>query len=242
MVKKIIVLGILLAMTFSLSSCTFDNLAAYRAAARATLVTYAESKGQENYTPENWTLIQGHVATGVEVINNATDKVGVRSARDAAKHQIGIVPRRDSKMEREWGYSECGDFALSISVEQTTLQQGENFVVNIELRNLSGNELEIARYFLFYPSIPSVSWIIDRVPPPLPTFEVFEKAGSIFQTLNLDSYYELDSGIFQLQVNAMFFVNWQQPSDPESESIPWQKPSDAQQINIISNTIVLTVQ
>jgi len=38
----------------------------------------------------------------------------------------------------EWGYSECGRFALSISVERTIFQHGDDIYIEIAFKNLSG--------------------------------------------------------------------------------------------------------
>jgi len=47
-------------------------------------------------------------------------------------------------VEREWGYSECGRFALSIWVEETTLPQGEDFAVNVKMKNISDEDYMIS--------------------------------------------------------------------------------------------------
>jgi len=44
---------------------------------------------------------------------------------------------------REWSYSDCGRFALSILVHRTTLVQGEDFIVSIKLKNLGDYDIEI---------------------------------------------------------------------------------------------------
>jgi len=134
------------------------------------------------------------------------------------------------------------DFILTIWVEETTLRQGENFVVNVELRNDSGEDHEIARYFLFYPDIPKENWRFQRIQPLWPTFELFKNNNIISQTINLNHYYELSQGVYQLTVKAKFFLDWEQPENPENEPAPWEVPDNARQINISSNTIEITVR
>ena len=63
------------------------------------------------------------------------------------------------------------DFVLTISVEEATLPQGNNFSVHVELRNDSGRDLEISHFFLFWPHI--LGWdrfegrqIVIDLPPP----------------------------------------------------------------------------
>ncbi|MCL2842600.1 MAG: S-layer homology domain-containing protein [Oscillospiraceae bacterium] len=133
------------------------------------------------------------------------------------------------------------DFELTISVEETTLPQGEDFIVHVELKNNSGQDLEIATYFLFAPHIPGEHWIFDRIWPPWPTFVLFESGSTISRTIHLNWYYELSPGVYELTIGSMFYVGWEQPTDPENEPIPWEAPSTAQRINIVSNVIVLTV-
>ena len=90
MTKKILGLGIVLVILFTLVACN-SALAGYRADAKAELTSYAESKGQENYTVENWVVIQGHITAGKAAIDAATDNAGVDSALAAAKQAVGAV-------------------------------------------------------------------------------------------------------------------------------------------------------
>ena len=82
-----------------LAACELNNptLAEYQAAARVDLTNYAESRGQTNFTTENWTVIQGHVTTGKAAIDEAIKKAGVRTARDTAKAAVGAVPRKNNE-------------------------------------------------------------------------------------------------------------------------------------------------
>jgi len=50
------------------------------------------------------------------------------------------------------------DFALTISVEQTALPQGEDFIVGIELKNISGEDIEITYSILFRAHIPNFNF------------------------------------------------------------------------------------
>jgi hypothetical protein len=136
------------------------------------------------------------------------------------------------------------DFILTISVEETTLPQDENFRVNVELKNNSGEDHEIAYMFLFTPNIPGEHWIASgRVPPPWPFIELFENGSTISRVINLDWYYELSPGVYQLTIEAIFFIDWDQPPPLlENGYISWDITNSAQQINITSNTIELTVE
>ena len=140
------------------------------------------------------------------------------------------------------------DFELAISVAEKTLPEGEDFVVTVELKNNSGQDLELAYDLLFYPSIPEMPWIIRIFPPPWPYVRYFENGSTISQTFNLNFFYDwpqvvyqLTEGTYQLTVIAGFYVGWEQPANPENNPIPWVPPRSAQRIGVVSNTISLTV-
>ena len=125
------------------------------------------------------------------------------------------------------------DFILTISVEETTLPQGENFRVTIELKNNSGKNLEIVYQFLFRPSIPG--WNPYRgtagphLPPPQTRF--FEANSMIRSTTRLrtrDSLGDyLERGTHELSVGAGFYLNWGEENQ--------------QRISILSAPIIVTV-
>ena len=99
--KKIIVLLTAVIMIFTvaaLTACDLNNptLAEYQATARMDLTNYANSRGQTNFTTENWAVIQGHVAAGKAAIDAAETKPAVRTARDNAKAAVGTVERENN--------------------------------------------------------------------------------------------------------------------------------------------------
>ena len=71
-------------------------LDSYKTAAAATLELYAESKGENNYTPEKWALIQNYVLTGKAGIGATTTRARVDLALAAAKATIRAVPRESN--------------------------------------------------------------------------------------------------------------------------------------------------
>jgi len=96
MKKKILGIAIAIVMLFAvagLAACELNNptLAEYQATARVDLTNYAESRGQGNFTTENWAVIQGHVTTGKAAIDAANNKPAVRTARDNAKATVRAV-------------------------------------------------------------------------------------------------------------------------------------------------------
>jgi len=104
MFKKIVcnvalIMALLLAV-FMFSSCIVpdvpDNgLAAYKTTAQAELEAYAESKGEGNYTAENWAAIEGFVADGKAAVDAAADRAGVDAAVAAAKEAIDDVSLKE---------------------------------------------------------------------------------------------------------------------------------------------------
>ena len=68
-----------------------DSLEAYKTTQKAALEVYAESKGEANYTAENWTAIQSAVTAGKEAIAAAANETAVDAAYNAAAANIDAV-------------------------------------------------------------------------------------------------------------------------------------------------------
>ena len=133
------------------------------------------------------------------------------------------------------------DFVLTISVEETTLPQGERFRVDVELKNNSGKCHEIAYGHLFRSHIPEFHPKFPSLRPPLPTVQLFENGSTILRSFYLNPDVELSQGVHQLTVEAIFFLGWEPPVYLENESISWNITDSAQQITVLSNPIVLIV-
>jgi len=135
MKNKIIgfVLAIMLTFgAFALTACPNDTptLAEYQIAAIAALHDYANDRGEENFTQENWQLIQNHVSDGVAAIIATGDKESVRVARDGAMAAVGEISKED--------------FILRILESEITINYGEHIFANVEFRNQSGQGHEIS--------------------------------------------------------------------------------------------------
>ena len=124
-------------------------------------------------------------------------------------------------------------FMLTISVAETTLPRGENFRVNVELKNNSGECLEITYSILFWPSIPEWAPFGGiAIDPPEPQTRIFE-ANSTIQNIGIwgDEGEEwligddLPPGKHELQFRATFWLQ-----DNKEPIVIW------------SNVILLTVQ
>jgi len=125
-------------------------------------------------------------------------------------------------------------FVLTISVEETSLPQGEPFIVNVELWNNSGEDHEIYSGSLFWPHI--LDWdLFDEIErPPSGHGPTFFEADSIIrnrgfwggEAWRIGS--ALEPGTHELRFNARFILNW--------------GPENPQFIEVWSSTITLMVQ
>jgi len=166
MKKKLLALGVAFVMLFSVAAfaganCELPNgndpcaeLVVHREAAVVELGEFVNSLDEHDFCEANWTRIEDYFEGGVAGINAAADKAGVNYALAGAKARIGDVEEMSIMESREWGFSECGRFALRISVIKATLSWGENFVVNVQLKNQSDVDVEIG--FLSTPVDPRI--------------------------------------------------------------------------------------
>ena len=201
-----------------------DELAKYKEDAKANLAAYVETLEPEGYSEENWALVQAAFLTGNQAIDAAANATGVDAALNAAFKEIHLVDY------------EGRDFVLSISVEETTIQQGEDFKVNVALKNNSGEDHEIFFKFLFYPQIPRWDPLLefgihDIWEDSKSMFEagsILQPPGTAFQNNDWEFGYTLKPGKHELKFSAWFCLNLGQ--------------EDQQTINVWSNVVIITVQ
>jgi len=133
------------------------------------------------------------------------------------------------------------DFELVISVEEDTVQQGENFKVNVELKNNTGQDVEIAYDFLLHSSIPNWNmWVCCcgkktyHNTPPFPKISLLE-ANSIKRSINFSGN-TLESGTYKLKFIARFWLQFEEyfPEWPE-----WQWND---RIEVWSNSVLVIVK
>ena len=95
--RRIIGLGLLLVVVFSLSACVVPNIELnnYKATTKNDLTAYAEAKGESNYSEEAWAAIQAIVDDSKNAIDVATSRAGVDSARKAAETDIDAVEQKE---------------------------------------------------------------------------------------------------------------------------------------------------
>lgn len=261
-VKFIAIATILVAMllaTMGLAACELSptststtgssTIEEYRLAAITDLESHAAERGESNFSADNWAVIQGHVATGIAAINDAVDKVGVAVARDSAKASINSVPLIEYDDLREWGYSECGRFALSILVNETTRPLGSSFRGSIEFRNISGEDQEVYQFF-FWPAIIETQWerwycyvtdelywegyvMVDRVHPEFPFFTVI-KSNARFGFNDVVLSLPVHSGMHYLRLSIVLYSNW-------CFEQGWLL-EEKYRITILSNIVLINVQ
>ena len=200
------------------------SLAAHKNNAIAILTAHVQDLNPEKYSNENWLAIEQIASTGKENIGMAVNKPEVNLALNAALKEIHLVDY------------EGRDFVHTITVEETTLPRGENFRVNVELKNNSGEDVEIFYDTLFFPDKPDHN-ILNLVFPPPPSvknsFSSVIEAGGILRNIR-DWGFDygprflgdsLTLGTHKLRFYAFF--------------VPGR---GAKSMHILSNTIILTVQ
>jgi len=139
-----------------------------------------------------------------------------------------------------------GDFILTISVENTTVRRGESLRVNLELKNNSGEDHEIAYSWLFRVHTPG-ALVGDAIRPPWPFVKLFENGSTVSQIYHMHNfdYYimigALSPGVHQLSFITLFSMGWERPANPD-EPISWYIVSEGQQIRVVSNIVEFTLQ
>ena len=135
-------------------------------------------------------------------------------------------------------------FSLTISVENTTVQRDESLRVNVELKNNSGEDHEIAYDWLFRVYTPRSPF--PTAPLPFPNVRLFENGSTISQisSVHFNFYIThgiLSPGVHQLSFITHFFIGWERPADTD-EPISWSITDSAQHIRVVSNIVEITVR
>ena len=166
-----------------------------------------------------------------------TNSGGINPRGIATRAEAATILMRFMNERERWSQP----FVLTISVEETSVPQGEPFWVHVELKNNSGEDHDIAYAFLLSPYIPGEYWISDRISPWWPLIEHFESGSTIPAIFDLESYYELSPGVYELTFEALFYFDWEPLDDPNelTWTFLWFK---AQHVDLVSNTIEITIQ
>ena len=202
--------------------------------------TTTASRPAVTTSTENTTTSRPSVISSVE--NNTTSNPVITSSTEVATSQPDTTTSTDDK-ESEDVTSDITvnpqeDFVLTIAVEDTTIRQGENFTVNVEMKNNSQADCEISYSFLFWPRIPGWYWQpFGDVAIDPPFFQRNFEANSVLRNIHPLSGEDqgpflfgedLEPGTYELKFSASFWLNWQQDNQ--------------QEFRILSNPVMITVQ
>ena len=222
MVKKIIlgffITSLIMIGVFGLVGCDDDPLKSYKDLGKTEIQTYADAKGQDNYSTDDWAVICNTVATGKAAVDAAESKSAVDTAVMTAKNEINAVLMEEQKMS---------DFVLTISTEKTTLSQGEDFQVEMVFKNNSGETIEISH---------ASSWILPFIAE---WFEIESPLDIQLSMLEVDEVVEISfkvscempKGQHELKATAAFSIR----------QFGAEKFVPAKQKTIKSNTIIIMV-
>jgi hypothetical protein len=145
-------------------------------------------------------------------INSAANQASIEKIRETTDRNDG-----EFRYTPQSGFDE---FTLTISADETTVVQGENFSVNVELKNISWRTQEISHIFLFRPEIPDWDLLRDdlggiAIDPPMPQTRFLESDG-VLRNINLFGYngdepwkigHSLPPGTHELRFRADFTIN-----------------------------------
>ena len=131
------------------------ELTMHQNSALRALSEYVAGLNEDDFFKSNWKRIEDYASSGKTAINVAKSKSAVDVALSEAKQNINAVP---------WIVT-ADDFELTISMENTTIEQGGGweggFYVNVEFKNISGQGMEIFFVRGFEEHIPGVTDVCD---------------------------------------------------------------------------------
>jgi len=99
-IVKLVCITAILLLAFGLFACTTsdvsdNSLAEYKTTAKTALETYANGKGQDNYSVDNWAVIGKIAAAGKTAMDVSANKDGVESVIAVTKQAIDTVPKKE---------------------------------------------------------------------------------------------------------------------------------------------------
>lgn len=151
--KKLVNLMIIMVMMFGFfvfTGCDSVNLLDYKATKVIELEDYAEAKGVENYTIQNWLILEQAITDGKFAIENATTKLKVVEAFENAKKVIDRVEKNDNIAEYnaimfdraiEWMHS---DYIEKNATRNSMMPESVTYPKTINHFITSQNDFEIA--------------------------------------------------------------------------------------------------
>ena len=216
MLKKVMGFALAFIMVFTFAACNSD-LSQYKTDAKAEITNLVEMLSADNYTTKNWALIGQKTNEGKVAIDAAKNISAVDTAKVAAIKAINEVLTKND---------EAGDFILTISTKKASFNKDEEIKIEISLKNQSGDDLEIAYYFLIIPHIPTATdYPAMAEMPPEPYKRNFLKDEIIQMTNDLGGYFDL--GRHEIKYKATFYLDFGE--------------SNESQVEIWSNTVIIVV-
>ncbi len=134
MIKRVICVLSVFCIMFGFAGCgegVSDGLADYKTAAKVEIESYADSKGEDNYTAENWSAIEALVEAGKAAVDNAGSEADIDVAVDMAKEDIDEVEKN------------MKEFSLEISLDKQKVTVGDTVRITAVFKNLSGRDIPI---------------------------------------------------------------------------------------------------
>ena len=148
MKKKLINLMVILVMMlcfYVLTGCDSISISDYKATKITELQAYADAKGVDNYTAENWLILQQAVTDGKTAVEVATNKAGVDAAFKSSKDKINRVQKEGIVLEEKIIWN--GTISDEFDDETILITIDKNFkAIRFEADDFVGvNVAEIAR-------------------------------------------------------------------------------------------------
>lgn len=125
---------------------------------------------------------------------------------------------------------ELQDYVLKISADKQVYGIHDEIFIDITLENRSGNDVEIAYYFLFCPESPTGQFPVSEQPP-VTTKKNFKNGETICKTERLGGCFPV--GQHELKYSALFYLEW------EMTEFGWE--TTGSEVRVYSNTIEFLV-
>ena len=173
-----------------------EEKTAYKDAAIAELEAYAK---HEDYTAGNWEKVTGYVEVGRNRIEVAYDKATVDTAVAGVKYSTDRIS--------------TNDFLFTVSVNKTTLVQGESLYIRGEFKNQSGKACDVGMFLFLGHELPGWSMPAYDMGPPTPIF--LEDGDSYVRSYADHGYHReipwrtsVEPGEYELRAYTIFYLDF----------------------------------
>ena len=195
--SRLLIVLLFIIVVFAFPGCNLNNTQVYKQVGKTEIDAYAATKVEINYSAYNWEVLCNVVDWGKSSIDEATTKPHIDTIIQNTKNSI------DAVLEKR----QMQDFKLLIATNKTSFYKDEDIMIDISLENQSGDDVQIAYYFLITPHIPSATdYPATTEIPPEPYTMVFKDGEVIHRTNELGGYFA--TGQHEIKYKATFFVNY----------------------------------